>query len=220
MKDGNMLRTAFSFLVCAVAVVCVAGCWNNVDSAQQANPEGSNIPYGAALNNAFTDGVWKTLPGGGKIKQVQFDAKISRELHDYCVGKLTKGPLMDLFTQSCGYLGMLIKNNKVTGDPLINFDTTVYPINADGSVQMDRAGAYLDDADNRKAVLALEDFYIKRYWESGSPVTIVFDVSGIKKAKPSKCSGLHWDYDPKFAGKPDMIVSTVYEYVKPLLLVK
>jgi hypothetical protein len=115
---------------------------------------------------------------------------------------------------------MLQKNGKAAGDPLITFDTAVYPIGSDGLVKSDMAGAFLDAPENKSKITALEDFYRKRFWEKGSPVTIVFEVTGMKEAKATKVSNPHWDNDPQFAGKPDVIIATVYEYIKPMLSVQ
>ena len=85
-----MYRIIVSFLAFTGVVLFSAGCWNNVDSTQQAHPAYSQIPFGPAFENAFTDCIWKTIPGEGKEKQVQFDGKISAELHTHAVGKLKK----------------------------------------------------------------------------------------------------------------------------------
>ncbi|MHB9029981.1 MAG: hypothetical protein ACYC9O_14540 [Candidatus Latescibacterota bacterium] len=197
-----------------------AGCWNNVDSVQQTRPANSLVPFGPALEKAFTDCTWKSIPGEGKEKQVQFEGKISGGLHAFAIGELNTASKVTVLSEACTYLGALIKSGKAGSDPLITFDTGLYPITAEGVVKTEELGAYLDIPENRKTMLALEDFYRKRFWEQGSPVAIVFAVTGIKEGKVVRASNPHWDIDPKFAGKPENVMAMVYEYVKPLLTVE
>ncbi len=220
MKDGNMQRIFIPVSALAVLTVFASGCWNNVDSVQQAHPAYSNVPYGPAFENSFTNCAWKTIAGEGNKKQVQFEGRISSELHAFALGKLNTASQVTLFNQACAYLGALIKIGKAAGDSLITFDIAGYPINPDGSVKTEQLGAFLDEPGNRKAVLALEEFYRKRFWEQDSPVVIVFNVSGIKEAKIVKVSNHHWDVDPQCAGKPEDLIAMIYEFIKPLLSVE
>lgn len=215
-----MLRSLCALFSCASLAFFAAGCWNSIDSAQQAKPKSSLIPYGAAFQNAFTDCTWISGSGPNGEKTVQFEGKISGSLHSAAAGVLHNVAERTVFSAACTYLGALQKAGKVQGDPLLTFDTAVYPIGADGTAGYDAVGAYLDNPENRSAVLSLDNFYRKRFWEEGSTVTVTFAVDGVKEARVTKVSNLHWDYDPQFANNPETVLKVVYDYVKPIIVVQ
>ena len=77
-----MYRIIDVFLAFTGVMLLSAGCWNDVDSVQQADPADSQIPYGPAFENAFTHCTWKKIPGEReKESGRQFDGKSLKNLH-------------------------------------------------------------------------------------------------------------------------------------------
>ena len=210
-----MGKNALGFLLAASAfVVVMMGCGSNVDTVKSGTWGKNTLPYEKAFATAFENGVWSETKDEKGEKIVQFNGKISKGLHDFAVGKLSASDEKSVFALACEYLAGRMSDGTISKDPDVTFDPAKYPIR-NGRFVPALADGYISFPANKPFVTALLDYYSKKYWAAGSDVTIQWGVYASGKVlKVKTISNPHWDNDDIFRGKPDVIMTVIFDYAQ------
>jgi hypothetical protein len=213
-NEGAAMTGKLWFLAAApVFVVLAAGCGSNVDKVKAGSWESSSVTYEKAFSKAFEGGVWADAKDekGGKV--VQFTGKISRGMHDFAVEKLHKSDTKIVFVSACNYLAAQNSDGgKSPQTSELTFDITRLPIK-NGTLIYALVEGYVANKNNADSIAQLIEYYDKRYWEAGTDVVIQWGVyAGGKMIKVQKITNPHWDTDPMFQGKTDIIMKILFGY--------
>ena len=198
--------------VIPVFAVLTAGCGNNVDKVKIGSWGSYSVSNEKAFAKAFEGGVWSDAKDekGGKV--VRFTGKISSGLHDFAVEKLHKSDLKIVFVSACNYLAAQNPDGNSPPDAGITFDTTKLPIK-NGTLVNALVEGYVANKNNADSIAQLIAYYDQRYWETGSDVLIQWEVfAGGKVMQIQKITNKHWDLDPIFQGKTELIMNLVFGF--------
>jgi hypothetical protein len=172
-KYGEIIFITF------LSILFMTGCESNIDKVKNfKRSKSEKETFGFVFSKAFDDGVWTELKEKDNLGNtlVQFTGKISKGFHDYSVDKLSKAGNRTVFSSACHFLASKIQKGVVAEDTDITFDISKYPIGKSGLVFNDRMEDYLGSEDNKENIIILKDYYIKKYFETGTDVTIKFSV--------------------------------------------
>lgn len=210
-----MGKNALVFLLAASAfVMVVTGCESNIDKVKRGSWGNYTAPYEKAFMAAFENGVWTETKDEKGEKLVQFTGKISKGLHDFAVGKLSTSDEKSIFTFACSYLAVLIRHGTISKDPDVTFDPAKYPVK-NGVFVPALVDGYIGSPTNKPLVTALNDYYTKKYWATGSDVRISWGVYAKGKVLRVKTiSNQHWNDDGIFSGKPEIIMKVIFDYAQ------
>ncbi len=209
-----MKRGIIFLMIASVFLALPTGCGNNVQKVQRGSWGSFSVSYLDVLGSAFENGQWSQVKDESGENVVQFNGTISQSIHDYAVEKLKTSDPKLVFQSACSYLAALNRDGRIAKEKGITFDYSKLPMKQ-GIVIFERISPFMNDPVNKDIVTALDEFYLNRYWEANSDVTIQWGVySGGKIIKIKKISNIHWDDDPLYGGKPDSVMRIVYDYYR------
>lgn len=209
-------RNRAFILIASLFILLITGCESNVDKVKKYKRiKVEKVNYGAVFTKAFDNGAWTELKGKDNLGNtlVQFTGKISQGLHEYSVDKLAKAGDRIIFSNACHYLALEIQKGVIAQDTDITFDISKYPIGKTGLVFSDRMEDYLGSQDNKDKVNTLIDFYKKKYFETGTDVTIQFSVVyNGKIIKIYSAQNKNWEFDMIFNSNLDNVLKAIFDY--------
>lgn len=197
-----------------VFVVLAAGCGSNVEKVKLKSWENSSTTYEKAFAKAFMNGVWTDTKDEKGEKVVQFTGVVSPGLHTYAVENLHKSDSKIVFVSACNYYAAQNPDGKRPQPAEITFDTAKLPIK-NGTLVNALIDGYVSNKNNEDAIAQFLAYYDKRYFEAGTDVLIQWGVyAGGKIVKVMKISNKHWNADPTFQGKPELVMKVIFGYSK------
>jgi hypothetical protein len=205
------------------------GCGNNISIAKGKKWESSKINLETIMTLAFDNVTWAEGQNVLKEKvsdtafgmdeslknQVVVKGKISQKLHDYMLDRMKKGNKLSPFAEALRYIAKLNKDGKLAQGPDAKFDIKQYPYNEKGDVDVDKAESFLLSPENKDKVDALMTYFSKKFWETGTDVTIVFSLAARGKVvKVPAANGVFWDNDSKYTDHTSLVMNDIFEFAQ------